>query len=206
MKDGHPKGTVLIFHAGGFVYGNARSGETHCQDFVDAGYDAVSVDYPTYDYPGAVRYSRRAARGARKRGLPTYAVGWSAGGNLAAMLAALREVNAAVAISAPSNLVSWNGKNWHYYRDMIKLPTWEARRRASPYFRYRPGRSCPLLLMHGRPPDRIVHYWQSVRFARKDHLKLITLKHGHLKDPSAGPRAVRWIDKQPGTGCAVRSP
>jgi len=125
---------------------------------------------------------------------------------LSNMLAALREVNAAVAISAPSNLVSWNGKNWHYYRDMIKLPTWEARRRASPYFRYRPGRSCPLLLMHGRPPDRIVHYWQSVRFARKDHLKLITLKHGHLKDPSAGPRAVRWADKQPGTGCAVRSP
>ena len=199
-------GTVLVFHAGGFVYGDASSAAGYCQEFADAGYDSVSVDYPTYDYPGALRYSRHAALAARKQGLPTYAVGWSAGGTFAAMLAALRDVNAGVAISAPTDLLRWNGTNKHYYRDMIKLRTLEARRRGSPYYRYRPGLSCPLLLMHGRPPDRIVHYWQSVRFARKDHLKLITLKHGHLKDPSSGPRAVRWIDKQPGTGCAVRSP
>src|SRR2546423_7484899 len=107
------------------------------------------------------------------------------------MLAVLRRVDAAVAISAPTNLVAWNRHNWHYYRQTLRLRTWRARRWASPFYRWRRS-SCPLLLMHSRE-DRVVHYWQSVSFARSIHSRLIKLKGGHLADRSSGPRSVHWI-------------
>jgi alpha-beta hydrolase superfamily lysophospholipase len=146
------------------------------------------VEYPLRNYFGALRVSERAARW--RRGRPVYAVGWSSGGNLAAMLAARGEVDGAVAVAAPSNLLTWQHDS--YWHDLVPL-TRRQRRLASPVYCYERSRT-RLLLMHSRE-DTVVPYRQSVALARRAHARLVPLEGDHLADRSALRRSIVWVER-----------
>ena len=117
---------------------------------------------------------RRSAVAARKRGR-VIAYGVSAGGTLAAALAARGEVAGAVVAGAPTNLLSWicvspnigTAKYWHDL-GMDRA----ARREASPYYRL-DGNQSPQLLQYGDidllvPIDQGLTYYRAARKAQPD--------------------------------------
>jgi dipeptidyl aminopeptidase/acylaminoacyl peptidase len=168
--------------------GNAAMMESECKAFARHGFEALSVEYPLKDYFGSLRVAERAAAWRRRQ--PVYAVGWSAGGNLAAMLAARGEVTGAVAVAAPTNLLTWQDDS--YWHDLVPL-TRRQRREASPVYCYRRSRT-RLLLMHSRD-DTVVPYRQSVDLARRAHARLVALSGDHLADHSALRRSIRWVER-----------
>ena len=93
----HPKATVLVLRAGAWILGTVDNAVTDCRYFAARGYDAVAVDYP-FTYFASLAAARSDAAAARAKRLPVYAFGYSAGGNLAAMLA----VQGNVCTSSPS--------------------------------------------------------------------------------------------------------
>lgn len=192
-----PRGLVLVLHAGGFVWGSARSSATLACRISHWGYDTLSVDYPPGDYRGAARYARARARAAKRRHLRVFAVGESAGGALAVDLAAHGLLRGAVAVAAPTDLVRWHGVTgpgfataatyWH----RIRLSA-SARARWSP-LREMTGVSTPLLLAHSRG-DRIVPYSQSARLHSKAPSSVLcALSAGHMVDRSWIASARRWL-------------
>jgi acetyl esterase/lipase len=75
--------------------------------FAARGWRGISVDYPLGDLVAAYRSVENDAGALRGRRGPLIAIGQSAGGTMAEWLAAHNEVDAAVAVDAPANLVSW---------------------------------------------------------------------------------------------------
>lgn len=93
---------VLLLHGGGFLGGTPAEVANRAA-IEAAGFRTQSVDYPLGDVPAAYR----AARAAVPRGRPVVAFGESAGGTIAAWLAAHRRVGAAVTVGAPTDLRRW---------------------------------------------------------------------------------------------------
>jgi acetyl esterase/lipase len=187
--DSRAKATVLLLHPGGWVMGNAWMLDSECKAFARHGFEALSVAYPLHDYFGALRATERAVRW--RRGRRVYAVGWSAGGNMSAMLAVRGQIAGAVAVAAPTNLLEWQDAG--YWRELVPLD-WHERRLASPIYRYRPSDS-RLLLLHS-PQDTVVPYAQSVALARRTGAKLVRLTGDHLDDHSALRRSLRWVERE----------
>ena len=102
----HPKATVLVLRPGAWILGTVDNAVPDCRYFAARGYDAVAVDYP-FTYFASLAAARSAAAAARAKRLPVYAFGYSAGGNLAAMLAVQGNVTAAVDVAGPVNMVDW---------------------------------------------------------------------------------------------------
>lgn len=189
VPDARPKATVLLFHQGGWVMGSASMLKDECEAFARRGFEALSVAYPLHDYFGSLRAAERAVRW--RRGRRVYAVGWSAGGNLSAMLAVRGQIAGAVAVAAPTNLLKWQDDS--YWHDLVPLDRYQ-RRLASPIYRYRRSDS-RLLLLHS-PGDTVVPYAQSVALARRTGAKLTPLTGDHLDDGSALRRSLRWVGRQ----------
>jgi acetyl esterase/lipase len=145
--------TILLLHGGGFSGGDPSSVAPLVDDLRAVGYDAIAVDYrkenPTGNILGEIATVRRKVEAVEGRG-PVVLYGVSAGGTLAAALAARGEVAGAVVAGAPTNLLTWFG--------LSPMPTpafWQrlgmdgnARREASPIFRL-DGDQSPQLLLYG---------------------------------------------------------
>ena len=189
VPDTRPKATVLLFHQGGWVMGSAWMLKDECEAFARRGFEALSVAYPLHDYFGSLRAAERAVRW--RRGRRVYAIGWSAGGNLSAMLAVRGQIAGAVAVAAPTNLLTWADDS--YWHDLVPLTRHE-RRLASPIYRYRPSDS-RMLLLHS-PDDTVVPYAQSVALAKRTGAKLVPLTGDHLDDHSALRRSLRWVGRE----------
>lgn len=93
---------VLLLHAGGFV-GGAPGDLANRATIEQAGFRTRPVAYPLRDVPAAYR----AASAAVPPGRRVVAYGESAGGTIAAWLAAHRRVTAAVTVGAPTDLRQW---------------------------------------------------------------------------------------------------
>lgn len=188
--NGPSKGIVIVAHPGGFAMGNAATSLPLAQRIAHAGYDALSLDYPLWDYRAAVKYTRHAALRARHTHRHIYIIGESAGGALAAALAARGDVDAAVAVGAPTDFLRWNPSDtyWTYLRMNTR-----ARRLASPARALkRAHRAAPLLLYHS-PQDEIVPFSQSKRLARATDAPLRRLHGPHLADAHYLRGALRWL-------------
>ena len=191
QPSGPPKGTVLAFPAGAFYLPDPVRAAQLCRYYAAAGYVGVAGNYPLLDVGAAVRYGRDLARRSRRNGAPLFAVGESAGGTIALDLAVAGEVDAAVAVAAPSNLLTWSPGNSAYWHGALHIDR-SARRQLSPY--YRPmRRPSPMLLFHS-PEDSAVPYSQSRAFARRaPRTSLCRLRGSHLQDRSWQPLSLRWL-------------
>lgn len=194
------RATVLVFHGGGFLAGNTGLTEPLAERFRERGFRVENVAYPLGDVEAGQRTARRAARRARSKSGPVFAVGESVGGTFAAHLASARLVDGAVMAAAPTDLLRWNPEvpGFPDYWGELRL-TPDARWRLSPY--RTAGRSVPTLVFHSRA-DTAVPYVQSVRYARRTGGSLRRLRGDHLQDPSWKRVAVRWVVRRAGTGPA----
>ena len=198
----HPKATVLVLRAGAWILGTVDNAVPDCRYFAARGYDAVAVDYP-FTYFASLAAARSDAAAARAKRLPVYAFGYSAGGNLAAMLAVQGDVTAAVDVAGPVNMVDWlmaQERAYPAYPACLGLVSVHARRRASPYFRYNARHAHPLLLMHSRA-DEVVPYAESRALARRGGYRLTTLRGKHLADQTARRRGLQWLNARTRSAC-----
>jgi acetyl esterase/lipase len=161
--------TVLVLHGGGFNGGEPVSVEPIARDLRGAGYNAIAVPYrdenATGNVLGEIATVRRYAKDFEGYG-PVIAYGTSAGGTLAAALAARGEVAGAVVAGGPTNLLTWTTVS------PLTIPSyWQAlgmstadRREASPYYRLN-GHQSPQLLLYG-DIDPIVTIDQGINYFR----------------------------------------
>jgi acetyl esterase/lipase len=206
--------TVLLLHGGGFTGGDPSSVEPLVRDLRAVGYDALAVDYrsenPTGNVLGEIATVRRHVREVEARG-PVVAYGVSAGGTLAAALAARGEVDGAVVAGGPTNLLSWVG--------LSPLPTegfWQrlgmdhaARRAASPYFRL-DGSQSPQLLLYGDvdpivPIDQGLNYLRAALKGQPDTMLSLMGVAPHIYWPSYRLLARKWIQARWPVGGEVAS-
>jgi acetyl esterase/lipase len=186
------RATLLYLHPGGFVEGRAGDpGNLRiCREFAAHGYLTRVVEYPLLDLTGAVRAANRAA--SREHGRAV-AVGDSAGGTLALLLAAQGRVAAAASFGAPTDLLTWP-TDQHAWD---KFHTTTARRRAaSPYWQVT-ARAAPALVMHD-PRDIVVPFDQATRMAaRMPTARLVRAKAAafyHVWRASDRALIRRWLD------------
>ena len=90
---------LLMFHSGGFLFGSPDSLAEAEEVAEDHGFAPVPIAYPLGDLPAAVGAARNAARSTGRGGRAIFAYGESAGGALAALLAAEGRVKAAATYS-----------------------------------------------------------------------------------------------------------
>jgi acetyl esterase/lipase len=202
---GAPKATVIVILGGGFVW-PGWADTTVCRALAKRGFRAINLVYPLHDLPGAVRATTRAARTARRRKLPVFAFGLSAGGTLAELAAVTGRVDAAVALAAPTDLLHWApggpiaGQQWDspaaYWRDVGAT---RAQRRAASPLRRVSKRAAPLLLFHSSEDEvvpiaqarALVHRLRHVKRAR-----LRVLRGKHLQSQAFRSPAFRWLGRR----------
>jgi acetyl esterase/lipase len=207
--------TVLVLHGGGFIGGYPGSVEPLAQDLRAAGYEAIAVDYrsenPNGNVLGEIATVRRLVMEAETRG-PVVAYGVSAGGTLAAALAARGEVAGAVVAGGPTNLLNWIG--------IAPQPTqlfWQhmgmdrnERIQASPYYRLN-GDQSPQLLLYGDidpivPVDQGLNYYRAAHKGQADTTFTLMTVSPHAYWNSYRLQARRWIEARwPARGATVRS-
>ena len=198
-----PRAALVYLHAGSFIVGGTDPWlRKRCEPFARAGYLTTAVDYPIaelapdaarFSYRRTLRHVIRAVSCLARTGLPVFAYGESAGGNLAEMLAVRDRIEGSVAVAAPANLLAWARGNRRYWR-LLGMSRAD-RRSASPLFRIG-QHPRPLLLLHS-PSDDIVPFEQSRRLARTlPDTRLIRLSRGHLEDPGAVRIGLRWFGRR----------
>lgn len=192
-------GMVLI-HGGGWILGTRYQQAWYCRQFARNGYVVMTIDYrlmPKYAFPdclhdckAAVRWLRQNAARYRVDPDRIVAFGASAGGHLAALLAATApkdglegdanpgassEVRAAVSLYGAVDLTLYRDKPMHGRMNHVtsnffkKFTTKNmgdmngaALEAASP-IHYAGTGTKPIIFVHGTN-DHLVHYEQSVRF------------------------------------------
>jgi acetyl esterase/lipase len=179
--------TVLLFHGGGFVFGEASAEHGNALFYRRNGFNAVSVEYPLGDLPAAHRMATVTARRYARHGA-VVAAGTSAGGGIAAYLAAAGVVRAAVGVCPLTNYVVWKPGPW---KSIVRAPSASTRARYSTSYRRRVIRS-PLRLYHS-PDDTVVPYAQSARLARRPNVSLTTLGGDHCEDRAWRRTAARFL-------------
>jgi acetyl esterase/lipase len=175
-----PRATVLLIHGGGFLSGSAGLMMPECRAFAAIGYRAVSLDYPIANLAGARAYVFAAARRYRSHGR-TYAVGSSAGGTLAALLALEGRVDGAVAAGPLVDLLREPSPRSiltrRFCRTLRRVARAYMRKQLSPVYATPHGMS-PLVLVQD-PHDPVVDFGQTAAFASRYHLTLIRSRSGH---------------------------
>jgi hypothetical protein len=111
---GHPRATILMFHAGGFISGSGQDMTNECHAFARNGYLTVGVDYSRRYFPAVNDASARVRsyrHGADTAHRPLFAYGLSAGAAFAALLAERGEVDAAFTGSGVYDVAAWARPN-----------------------------------------------------------------------------------------------
>jgi pimeloyl-ACP methyl ester carboxylesterase len=197
-----------LIHGGSFLFDDPQFQARTEAPAIAAGFEPHYLSYPLGDLPGAVLAAREEAASLRARvgRENVYAYGSSAGGTLAALLAGEGLVSAAVAKSAPTDLVGWE---WplstygpSYYEEIGATP--EQRRRLSPDRR---PMTRPLLVVQGRA-DRVVPLAMNEAYAAKfRRVHLWVVPGGHATDrtrPWEVRRAMRWLARLSSPAPGVR--
>jgi acetyl esterase/lipase len=198
---------VLLFHGGSWLRGGPPAMDIPARIAREVGLAPVKVRYPLGDLRAANLAARRIARRWRGRGRTVVALGESAGGQMAALLAAEGEVDRAVAIAPVSDLMTWweGGDEDAFWEG--ELGADEAlRRRLSPA--RRPHEN-PVLVLHSRR-DPVVAAKRSVAYARRYPEVTIRWVGGcHILDcdDSRGPHyhansriGLTWLARHTGAG------
>lgn len=154
---------VLVIHGGGWNTGKPSDVP------VFQGVPSASINYTLHNYPQAVADVRAWVRVARTRYRHVALYGHSAGGTLAAFLAARGEVDAAVVEDAPIDLTHWATSNPYFWRD-VKLGSVRLRRAYSPIARVQ--NPAPILGVYA------------------DHDNVVPLRHGRSLARNTGARLV----------------
>lgn len=192
VSDVSARPKVMLFAPGGFLerqpIGYAK------RALRDAGYKPLAARYPTHDLVGADRYAQRfALQHPRAR----IAVGFSAGGTLAANLAARGLVDRAVTVSAIGDLARWcgDGPEARRYFEGELGATMADRRRLSPnrlFRKYGPHRK--MLIIHS-PADWFVPFGQAERMAELSGGRLRAVTGGHGVFEQQMPRILRYLGR-----------
>ena len=197
--------TVLVLHGGGFNGGSPATVEPIANDLRSAGYNVIAVPYrdenPTGNVLGEIATVRRYAQEAAAHG-PVVAYGVSAGGTLAAALAARGEIAGAVVAGGPTNLVTWIGlaplplgDYWHSLGMTVA-----DRRAASPYFRLN-GNQSPQLLLYGDidlivPIDQGLNYYRAASRGQRDTKYTLMPLSPHAFYTQFRTQARQWIQQR----------
>ena len=181
---------VIVIHGGSFILGDPGMTADTCEAFGNRGWRVTNLSYPLGDLVGAEAALRGAADNARRHSGVTLAYGESAGGGLAALMAARGWVDGAFAWAPVSDLARWKSEsrpgfvNWAPFRDSSTATL----RRVSAV-RWAGRRSAPLMVTHGRDDD-LVPVAQSRRLkARWPSMTLREVSGGHLPHEESYIRA-----------------
>jgi acetyl esterase/lipase len=98
---------VLLLHGGGWHSGDPSEMSEWSAEFAARGYRTRSIAYPLGNVTGSIDYVDAIAQRERRNGAPVIAYGLSAGGTIAAALAAAGRVDGAVDVSGPTNFARW---------------------------------------------------------------------------------------------------
>lgn len=190
---GTPRGTLLYFHAGGYLLDiTFDSAEQICQQWAAQGYATDVVAYALGDPATAEAQAVQEAAAAQA---PVFALGESAGGTFAEWLAVHGEVSAAVSVAGISDMTTWGtATTWQMFGlDLAQ------RAALSPLEAVSGAQSpAPLALFHS-PADTVVDYQQSVdllnslQTACGTCAMLTNLTGDHLVDLSWQPATVQWL-------------
>lgn len=183
-------GKVLLLPGGGWQnYSDMRPWE---RDFEAHGIDAEIVYYPLRDVNRAISYVRARARAHPG---PVIPYGLSAGGTIAAALAAEGSVRAGVNIVGPTDFTRWTGAGLVVMRQIGMTSYWH-KRSASPYWRLGPWAS-PVLQQCGIADPLVTyeqcwrHHTGSRRYQRDTRLD--PMLDGHHQTPWDRNAARRWV-------------
>lgn len=184
--------TVILLPGGGWETAYPATMQPWVDDFRAHGIRAFAISYPLRDVPGAIRYVRDVAVTEPP---PVILYGISAGGTLAAAVAADGGVAGAVDVVGPTDFTRWAGAG-HLYMRQIPMNSYAQKRAASPYWRLTPEAS-PQLIQCG-VADPIVTFDQCLRYAHAARLlqpdtRLDTLIQAHAQWPRDRDAARAWI-------------
>jgi acetyl esterase/lipase len=207
--------TVLVLHGGGFIGGSPATVAPIASDLRAAGYNAIAVPYrdenPSGNVLGEIATVRRYVKDAEGYG-PVIAYGVSAGGTLAAALAARGEIAGAVVAGAPTNLLTWIS----LLPPATLAPSyWKGlgmsvadRRAASPYYRL-DGHQSPQLLLYGDvdpivPIDQGISYYHAARKGQVDTKYTLMPVSPHAFRQPYPTEAREWIQQRWPVGAKAR--
>lgn len=158
VRDPRPV-TVLLLPGGGWQHADPATMEPWIQDFAAHGIRARAITYPLKNVIAAIDAARQVA--VAEPG-PVVAYGISAGGTIAAALAATGDVAGAVNIAGPTDFTRWISPAGLQIMRQIGMRTYAQKRAASPYWRLN-GRQSPQLVQCGAI-DPLVEETQCERY------------------------------------------
>ena len=189
-----PRGPlVLLLPGGGWQHADPETMRPWLDDFRRHGIRARAITYPLKDVLGAIEHVQQVA--AREPGV-VIAYGISAGGTIAAALAARGAVAGAVNLVGPTDFERWVGPGADRIMRQIGMTTREQKRAASP-FRMLNGRQSPQLVMCGLA-DPLVTWDQCQRYAAAAHkgqpdTRLVSMVNAHGQSSRDRRIAREWI-------------
>jgi pimeloyl-ACP methyl ester carboxylesterase len=198
--------TILLLHGGGWYSGSVSEMIPWHDDFRAHGYRTRLVDYPLGRVTRSIEYAEAVARDERLRGEPVIAYGMSAGGTIAAALAAEGLVDGAVDVIGPTDFTTWSTLTGVAIMILANMSE-DEKRSASPYLRLT-GRQGPQLLQCGTldvitPVDQCVRYVAKAALGNSD-TTLQTMFNSHSQSREDRDRARAWVmARWPATGPAA---
>jgi acetyl esterase/lipase len=187
--------TILLLHGGGFQTGAAADMRPWQVEFEADGYRTISVEYPRGRVTPAIDYAEALARRERLRTKPVIAYGVSAGGTIAAALAAKGVVDGAVNVLGPTDFTRWGTLLGAYYMLAARMSSAE-KRSDSPLWMLA-GQQTPQLLQCGRldyitPWDQCRSYVRRAATANPD-TSLQPMLNTHDQSAADRAKARAWV-------------
>ena len=186
---------VLLLHGGGWLVSDPGSMATHEQELRAAGYRTRNLTYPIGNVTASIDYADAIAQQERVAGAPVIAYGVSAGGTIAAALAAAGRVDGAVNALGPTDFTRWSTPFGITFMLLLGMSDAE-KMSASPYWRLH-GMQTPQLLQCG-VLDPLVSYDQCTTYVAKaaagnPDTTLQAMLNAHAQWPSDRDRARAWL-------------
>lgn len=186
---------VLLLHGGGWKSGDPRSMTTHRDELAADGYRTRIVAYPLGSVTASIDYVDAVAQRERVLGGPVIAYGISAGGTIAAALAAAGRVDGSIDVIGPTNFTTWLSPSGLAIMLLAKMSAAE-KVSASPYFRLN-ARQSPQLLQCGlldvvTTYDQCTNYTAQAQRGNPD-TTLQTMLNTHTQSSADRALARAWI-------------
>jgi acetyl esterase/lipase len=186
---------ILLLPGGGWQSEDASSMVAYRDEFAASGYRTRIVVYPLGSVTASIEYADAVAQDERIGGAPVIAYGISAGGTIAAALAAEGHVEGAVDAIGPTDFTTWTSPVG--ILTMLALGmTEEEKHTASPYWRLN-GQATPQLIQCGlldpvTPYDQCHRYAAAATAYDPDTTLQATL-NAHAQWPADRDRARAWV-------------